>query len=63
MGNDYLSSLGQDFLKNLKLDKSKAKEEVKEKINNDGNLDFNETQELAGSVFSIGEDGTVTVED
>ena len=63
MGNDYLSSLGQDFLKNLKLDKSKAKEEVKEKINNDGNLDFNETQELAGSVFSIGEDGTVSVED
>lgn len=61
MGNDYLSSLGQDFLKKLQLDK--AKEAAKEKINNDGNLDFNETQELAGSVFSIGEDGTVSVED
>ena len=61
MGNDYLSSLGQDFLKKLQLDK--AQEAAKEKINNDGNLDFNETQELAGSVFSIGEDGTVSVED
>ena len=61
MGNDYLSGLGQDFLKKLQLDK--AQEAAKEKINNDGNLDFNETQELAGSVFSIGEDGTVSVED
>ena len=61
MGNDYLSGLGQDFLKKLQLDK--AQDAANEKINNDGNLDFNETQEVAGSVFAIGEDGTVSVDD